>query len=126
MFIIDTDILVDHLRGYCKAKDFLEKFEINGLQGNISIISVIEWFAGKRIANQNDVDKIVKLLDMFNQIDVNFSITKKSGEIVRIYNCSIPDAVIAASAKTLNLKIVTRNKKHYEMIKEVEIKIPYK
>lgn len=63
---------------------------------------------------------------MLNRIDINFSIAKKSGEFVRTYNCSIPDAVIAASAKTLNLKIVTRNKKHYEMIKEVEMKIPYK
>lgn len=126
MFIIDTDILVDHLRGYYKAKDFIEKLYADELQGYISVVSVIELFAGKKIISQSDVDKIIKLLGMFNKIDVNFSIAKKSGEFVRKYNCSIPDAIIAASAKILNLKIITRNKKHYEMIREIEIKIPYK
>lgn len=66
--------------------------------------------------------------DILTSVDVDLAIADGAGEYLRKFRkshaLSIGDAVIAATAKEMGVKLVTRNIKHYPM-KDVEIVKPY-
>ena len=66
--------------------------------------------------------------DILTSVDVGLAIADEAGEYMRKFRkshaLSIGDAVIAATAKAMSIKLVTRNIKHYPM-KDVEIVKPY-
>jgi predicted nucleic acid-binding protein len=45
--LLDSDILIDHLRGYELARQYLKRFEAGERQGYLSIITVAELAAGQ-------------------------------------------------------------------------------
>jgi hypothetical protein len=45
--LLDSDILIDHLRGYEPARQYLNRFEAGEMQGYLSIITVAELAAGQ-------------------------------------------------------------------------------
>lgn len=45
--LLDSDILIDHLRGYEPARQYLKRFEAGEVQGYLSIITVAELAAGQ-------------------------------------------------------------------------------
>jgi predicted nucleic acid-binding protein len=45
--LLDSDILIDHLRGYEPARQYLKRFEAGEMQGYLSIITVAELAAGQ-------------------------------------------------------------------------------
>jgi predicted nucleic acid-binding protein len=45
--LLDSDILIDHLRGYEPARQYLKRFETGEMQGYVSIITVAELAAGQ-------------------------------------------------------------------------------
>jgi len=69
--------------------------------------------------------KVKRLLSILEEVEVTSEIAWKAGELKRDYKCRLMDALIAATALGLNLKLVTRNSKHYEKIIELEIEKPY-
>jgi len=123
--ILDTDILIDHLRGYLPAKGYMEQFEFGNFKGYITTVSILELYAGKKIKELPKMMGVERLIGMLEKVDLSVEIAKKAGEIVRLYECVIPDAIVAATASHNGAKIVTRNRKHYSKIKEVEIEVPY-
>lgn len=44
--VLDTDILIDHLRGFTKAKIFLALFDEKSISGIISTLTVMELLSG--------------------------------------------------------------------------------
>ena len=44
--LLDSDILIDHLRGYEPARQYLKRFEVGEVEGYLSIITVAELAAG--------------------------------------------------------------------------------
>src|SRR4030095_16382764 len=42
--LLDSDILIDHLRGYEPAHQYLKRFEMGEVQGDLLIITVAEPF----------------------------------------------------------------------------------
>lgn len=123
--VLDTDILVDHLRGYPPAKGYIDQFEFGPLRGYVTTVSVLELYAGKKINELPETIGVEKLIGILEKVELSTEIAKKAGEIVRLYECAIPDAIVAATASCMGAKIVTRNRKHYRGIKEIEIETPY-
>ena len=66
--------------------------------------------------------------DILTSVDVDLAIADGASEYLRKFHkshaLSIGDAVIAATAKEMGVKLVTRNIKHYPM-KDIEIVKPY-
>ena len=44
--LLDSDILIDHLRRYEPARQYLKRFEAGEVEGYLSIITVAELAAG--------------------------------------------------------------------------------
>ncbi|MCK4731813.1 MAG: type II toxin-antitoxin system VapC family toxin [Methanophagales archaeon] len=123
--LIDTDILIDHLRGLDKAKEYLKKIESGKVKGVISVITEAELSAGESMRDILVQMKVRRLVRILEKVEVTSEIAWKAGELRRDYKCRLMDALIAATAMKLNLKLVTRNIKHYERIKGLEIEEPY-
>lgn len=123
--LIDTNVLVDHLRNKPQATDFLLESIKNGIRLSFSVITRIELFAGIRV---NEKKAIESLLYSMQSIPVTDEIAEISGEYLSIFrkshSLSVPDAIIAASAKYKKIALVTLNVKHFPM-KDIELIRPY-
>lgn len=72
--------------------------------------------------------KTEDLLSLFVIVDINESIARQAGfylrQFRRSHHVDLGDALIAATAKWLEIAVVTRNEKHYPM-DDVVISVPY-
>ncbi len=123
--LIDSDVLIDHLRKEKKAINFLTyEIEKKSLLFT-SVINRVEILAGMR---KGEEEIINNLFEIISPIDVDVTIADRTGEYLRKFSKShvlnIGDAIIAATAKEMELKLVTRNIKHYPM-DDIEIIQPY-
>ncbi len=123
--VIDSDVLIDHLRGFPEAKIFLNLFYENSLSGLISAITVMELLSGKSASEEARRIKIERLLSLFKVVDITFSIAEKAGELRRKYSTNPIDSFIAATALSFNCKLVTCNEIHYKMIDGLILWKPY-
>ena len=123
--LIDSDILIDHLRKKGIALDFLTAEVESETLLFVSVISRVEIFAGMKKGEEETVHGLFSIL---TPLDIDVSIADKAGEYLSKYSKShalnIGDALIAATAKEMSLKLVTRNVKHYPM-KDIELLMPY-
>ena len=119
--LLDTDILVEYLRGRREAVEYLE-----GLTADlyISVISVAELFAGVR--DDGEEQSLKQFLLAFTALPVTEKVARLGGLYRRGYRSShgtgLADALIAATATEAGTSLVTFNRRHFPM---VEITVPY-
>lgn len=90
----------------------------------ISIINKIELLGFKDISTDEE-QNFHKLINASTILNLTDDIVTKTIEVRKQFKIKLPDAIIAATALTHNLTIVTRNTKDFEKIKGVEILNPY-
>jgi predicted nucleic acid-binding protein len=123
--LIDSDVLIDHLRKDTDALSCLSKeIELDSLLF-MSVVSRIEIIAGMR---KGEEEIVGSLFDIISPVDVEVTIASSAGEYLRKFNKShslnIGDAIIAATCREMALSLVTRNLKHYPM-KDIDVVKPY-
>lgn len=123
--LIDSDILIDHLRKERSALEYINHEIDEGSLIFISVVSRIEILSGVR---KGEEETIQGLFEILTPVDVDVAIADRAGEYLKKFRkshaLSIGDAVIAATAREMVMKLVTRNIRHYPM-KDVEIVNPY-
>mgnify|MGYP001600401516 FL=1 len=123
--LIDSDVLIDHLRKQKNALDFLSIEVEKGSLLFTSVINKVEILAGMRKGEEENVKSFFEIII---PIDVDVAIADRAGEYLRRFSKShalnIGDAIIAATSMEMGLTLVTRNLKHYPM-KDIEIVQPY-
>lgn len=119
MFLTDTDVLIDFLRGNEKAIEFISENSENIL---VSTITVTELYAGLR--NENEMNELDSFLGLFQIISIDAEIAKNAGllkrEYLKSHNLGIADCLIAASAIASNAKLKTLNIRHFPMFKNLD------
>ncbi len=124
-FLIDTDVLIDHLRGEKKAKQFLKSCKSTGDGILISAVSKAELYAGVRPKEEK---ALKSLLDSMEEVVVDGEVAFHAGKYRRKYGAShgvlLPDALIAACARTTRATLVSLNRRHYPM-KDINVLVPY-
>lgn len=122
-YLVDTDVLIDYIRGNAKAANFLENTENSLL---ISAISVAELYAGVREGKERE--EIESFISAFEFIPLSLEISKKGGLLRRDYGKShgigFADSLIGASAIHTDSTLVTLNTKHFQML--ANVLSPYK
>lgn len=120
--ILDTSVLVDHLRGSTSATEYL-----GGLGGrpSCSEISRIEVVQGLRSSERRAADRLFALIAW---IPVDESVARRAGDLGRRWRRSHPgigvaDLAIAATAEELGADLATRNLKHFPMFEG--LRAPY-
>jgi tRNA(fMet)-specific endonuclease VapC len=117
-YLIDTNILIDHLRGDLKVTRFLNRVESGEIKVFISVITEYEILCGRFTPK---VEKeIHNLLSIFPSLNVNSEIAKVAAKFYKKYQLGIADVLIAATAFCFNATLITRNIKHFQRIKEIK------
>jgi len=120
MFLIDTDVLIDFLRGLKEARDFLFRLRKEG-KLLISVINVAEIYSGKEIKNFAKRKIIDQFLSEFEIVSLDENLAKRAGEIKLDYQLPFADAIVAATAINTQSILVTRNIKHFSKIKNLKL-----
>lgn len=120
--LIDSDVLIDYLRGKPEAVAF-----IDGLTNPLALssINVAELYAGVRDgAERAKPDRFVLA---FMVIPIDQSIAVTGGLLRRTYGkthgTGLADALIAATVQIHNIRLVSLNSKHFPMISDLIV--PY-
>lgn len=125
MYLVDTDVLIDVLRGVEEAKQYLRELAEEGLA--ISVVTVAELFSGRDTKDPVKREKVLRLLRHFEVIPVDNEIAVLAGEIRRDYGLHLGDAIISATAIIHGLTVVTGNLKHFRQVKGLPVtKPPYR
>ncbi len=113
--LLDTDILINFLRGKVKAKEFLCSLIEDSAIMSCSAITVAEIFAGMM---EHEREKTTALIDGLNIIDITREIAEKAGSYknsIKKQSLELDDCLIAATAFSINAVLATGNIKHYPM-----------
>ena len=114
--LLDTDILVDFLRGYNKAEAFIATQADRII---LSAIVVAELYAG--VKGEAEREALDALVSLFRIVPVDVEIAKAGGLYKRDYGKShgvgLADAILAATAEAWKAELKTLNIKHYPMLK---------
>ena len=121
--LLDTDILINFLRG----KETSRKYLLSVVEDSTiccSVITVAEIYAGMK---EGEKEKTTELIDSLNIIDVTRKIAEKAGAYKRDEKkqlLELDDCIIAATAFVENSILATGNEKHYPMkdIRKVTVK----
>ena len=121
--LVDTDVLIDYLRGRTEAVEFLQSSSANL---RISAVTIAELYVGVREGREFEV--LERFIGLFEVVPVTPELAKKAGLWRRDYGKShgtgLMDAMIAACAETSASCLVTLNQKHFPMLNDVLI--PYR
>lgn len=120
-FFIDSDILIDFLRGFKGTRDFLLRLKSEG-KLLISVINVAEIYSGKEIRDEKRRKVIDEFISEFDIISLDEDLAKLAGEIRANYQLPFADAIVAATAIKMESILVTKNIKHFSKIKDLELK----
>ena len=117
-YLVDTTVLVDHLRGKTKASKFLERDDYL-----VSAITLAELLQGAR--NKKEQKIIEELISQLAVSWGNKTINQLAIELIQVYflkhNLRFLDALIAATALQGNLILVTANTKHFQFISGLKL-----
>lgn len=116
MILVDSDVLIWHLRGKEAARDWLVDARRRGPLA-ISVVSVAEITGGMRSGER---DRVWGLLAALRPEPVTDVIARRAGEFRREFRDShraidTADYLIAATADVLGLELATLNVKHFPM-----------
>jgi toxin FitB len=100
--LVDSDIVIDHLRGVRKLPRPPLAY---------SVITRCELFAGR-----DDPSRLRQVLAPLHEIPIDSQIAERGGVLKRDAQVPTPDALIAATALVHKLPLMTRNRRHFERV----------
>jgi predicted nucleic acid-binding protein len=108
MLLLDTNILIDVLRGEAPALAWLEQQE----RPHISVISWIEVLVGCR---KGESGRVEAWLETFPRLPLDDAIALESVRLRQHQGLKIPDAIILATARCADLNLATRNSRDFPL-----------
>ena len=120
--LLDTDVLIDFLRGH---GDAISLVAAGSERLMVSSISVAELYAGVRGgADGAEQPALKRLLSLFRVMPVSDDIARLGGLYKRDYGRShgvgLADGIIAATATAEDAELMTLNVRHYPMFSGIE------
>ncbi|MGL5866419.1 MAG: type II toxin-antitoxin system VapC family toxin [Dermatophilaceae bacterium] len=117
MILVDSDVLIAHLRGLSTARDWLVDARRRTGPLAVSVVSIAEITGGMRSGERRDV---VRLLDTMQPLPADATTALRAGELRRRFRRShhaigIADYLIAATAEVHGCELATLNVRHFPM-----------
>ncbi|MBS3956267.1 MAG: type II toxin-antitoxin system VapC family toxin [Clostridiales bacterium] len=120
--LLDTDVIIEYLRGRDEAIRYVESLED---ELYVSAITVAELYSGAKGIDEEEA--LERFLDAFEVIPVDRALARLGGICRQRYRpahgTGLADAIVAASADSVGAVLVTFNKRHFSMMKDVVV--PY-
>ena len=120
MILLDTNILIEILKGDAKTVNRVES--LSG-RAAISSISAMELYYGA--FDKAEIRKLERFVSLFEVVPIDQEISVYATKLVKTYakshNLDIPDALIAATAIVKNHQLLTYNIKDFRYIKNLKL-----
>ena len=123
--LVDTDILIDYLKGIGPARALLDSEQFTFYYSS--------WTKKELLAKPGLSDRerrqVDELLARCRLVPVDDAVAEKYWILLKRYESQAlrqADAIIAATAWHLELSLLTRNQKHFRMITEIELAPVYR
>ncbi len=118
MILVDSDVLIEHLRGKQPARDWLTQARQSTGPLAISVVSLTEIAGGMRPPERREV---LRLLGSMHRFEVTEQVAWRASTLMQQYRRShsgigLGDYLIAATALTEGLELAALNVKHYPML----------
>jgi len=117
--LVDTDVLIDFLRGNDKAITFIDEFSPHII---LSPLVIAELYAG--VKGTNELSILDNFVSLFRVVPIDSEIAKAGGlyrrDFGKSHGVGLADAILAATADKENAGLKTLNVKHYPMIKDLK------
>lgn len=115
--LVDTSVLIDHLRGHQEAAEALRSVVHEGRRVTASVVTKVEVLAGMRASEEEATRSLFRAVEW---IAVDDDIAERAGKLANQFLQSHPgvdpiDYIIAATADQLDAELWTRNVKHFPM-----------
>ena len=123
--LVDTDIIIDYLKG---VKPAIDLFKSKDIDIYCSVLSKKELHSKVGLSD-SERKRIIKLISRLKVLKIDNDINIKYMLLVNKYaerHNSIVDYLIAATAWAKSLPLLTRNIKHFKRIKEIKLSPAYK
>jgi tRNA(fMet)-specific endonuclease VapC len=125
--ILDTDILINFLRGKEKSLGLIRELEGRYRLGTTSINS-FELYHGAWKTNNppKSLHAVERLLDRLDVYDFTWKASEIAGRIIAALeeegkSIGFREVFIAATVMVINSRLVSLNRKHFERIKGLEL-----
>ena len=116
MILCDTDVIIETLKGDDKTIKIIERIGLENIA--ISSVTVMELYFGA--LNKRELNKIKKYLKALKVVHFDSTVSEMAVSMIESYSKShglqIPDAIIAATALSLEIKLFTLNLKDFRYI----------
>ena len=116
MILCDTNVIIEILKGNEKTIKIIESIGLENIA--ISSVTVMELYFGA--LNKRELSKIKKHLKALNIVHFDNDISELAVSMIESYSKShglqIPDAIIAATALSFEMKLFTLNLKDFKYI----------
>lgn len=125
MIILDTDVLVGWLRGDRSARAAILAAAGDGLTTTLNAAELYEGVASSNRA-QDEREPVEALLSSLRQVPFGPRAARAYGQVAAALRAKgkypgLMDALVAAVAISEGATLVTRNRKHYELIGGVKL-----
>ena len=122
-YLIDSDLLIDISQGIKAAREYVDALTE---EWGISQVSALELIVGAR--DQGELATIDAFLSAYAIIPIRESTGKRAYELLKLYakphGLHVFDSLVAATAMEEGLTLVTRNQRHFGVIKGLPLAIP--
>lgn len=117
MILVDSDVLIAHLRGRAAAQEWLLGARRATSRLAISVVSVAEVAGGMRSSERREVSR---LLASLRTVPVSAGVAWQAAELMRTYRrahagIGLGDYLVAATAMVEGLELATLNVRHFPM-----------
>lgn len=120
-YLLDSAILIDHLRGIGQATKWLE-----GLHEGEAVISVITRAEVMVGGASDELGAAFDLCEQFGCLALTKETADRAAELRRTNRWKLPDAFQAALAVDQGLRLVTRNSRDFNENHHSFVLIPYR
>lgn len=126
MKLLDTSVIVDHLRGRAGAIALLEAWVGRGESMATSELTRFELLAGAR---PDEHDHLEGLFSVLSWVPVTEDISRRAGKLAQLYRRShsgigVVDYLLAGTAQSLGADLVTTNVRHFPMFDDLRAPYP--
>ncbi len=126
--IIDTDVLIDLLRGSEKVVSFIKELENRRVKLSTTVVNAFELYYGAYKSKKQllNITATRKLLENLVVLSMNLRSAEKATQIQAEMEeegqpIGIRDTIISAIALTKGYSLVTRNTAHMQKIKDIHL-----
>ena len=122
MYLLDTNTIIDFLNSKLPFNANQLLFSIDP---KISVVTQIEFFSSSKISESElfSLNNFIEIVTVFDTIKIEIVLI--CNHLRKKYKLKLPDALIAATAISNDLILITRNIKDFENISELTTIYPY-